>query len=516
MNINDKLYRPFIASAGMVVDDEGVIRYKVGDVAVNIAFDGKPMVLPTAERLRGGALTGSVAFHPLSENIIRGESPVLRKLRTVLVTRLSNVASMLMLRMVEIAVDVDYQAKLKASEADFLTTLPKADVKLFNTMVKIVNAITPDKDYRFLRIFFKRGGMYQGDKYARVAITTFPIVDALFDDSSELFGCKLRKTDKTQLQDLLTFLVPDSKEPTEAYNCGSNSKTAPYFDALVGTFVKVATALNKHTKALKKHLEDYDELYIDTSWVEQLKNLDSLSLEIPALPGNEGDVGIEEKHQVELEAANTAATAAPSAPVTEARAAMPTRLGAGYANALETGHVGSVADVVVPRGAPPAAVAPQPQPTTAPRMAGMPNGHVAPTTHVPHYAQTAQAQAPAAAATETGGKLSWDSVVAANPPRQPVQPQPQYGAPQQQPQYGYPQQAPQQPQYGYPQQQPQQPQYGYGQPQQPQYGYGQPQQPQQGYGYGQPQGQGYGRPQGNGYGSPQLYPDQGRKMPNYG
>lgn len=499
MNINDKFYRPFIAAAGMVVDDEGVIRYKVGDVSVNIAFDGKPMVLPTAERLRGGALAGSVAFHPLSENIIRGESPVLRKLRTVLVTRLSNVASMLMLRMVEIAVDVDYQAKLKASEADFLTTLPKADVKLFNTMVKIVNAITPDKDYRFLRIFFKRGGMYQGDKYARVAITTFPIVDALFDDSSELFGCKLRKTDKTQLQDLLTFLVPDSKEPTEAYNCGSNSKTAPYFDALVGTFVKVATALNKHTKALKKHLEDYDELYIDTSWVEQLKNLDALSLEIPALPGNEGDVGIEEKHQVDLEAAQAAANTAPSAPTTEARSAMPTRLGAGFANALETGHVGSVADVVVPKAAPPAAVAPQ-QPTTAPRMAGMPNGHVAPTTHVPHYAQTAQTQAPAKGA-DTSGKLSWDSVVAANPPRQPVPQQPQYGAPQQQPVYGQP---PQQPAYGYPQQQPQQPQYGYGQPQQPQYG------------YGQPQGQGYGRPAQPGYGSPQLYPDQGRKMPNYG
>jgi len=506
MKVIDNLYRPFIAAAGMVIDDEGVIRYKVGDVSVNIAFDGKPMVLPTADRLRNGGLTGSVAFHPLSENIIRGESPVLRKLRTVLVTRLSNVASMLMLRMVEIAVDVDYQAKLKASEAEFLTTLPKADVKLFNTMVKIVNAITPDKDYRFLRIFFKRGGMFEGEKHARVAITSFPIVDALFDDSSELFGAKLRKTDKSQLQDLLTFLVPDSKEPTEAYNYGSNSKTAPYFDALVGAFVKVATALNKHTKTLKKHLEDYDELYIDTSWVEELKNLESLSLEIPALPGNEGDVGIEEKHQAELtEAAAVATNSAPAQ--TESRAAMPTRLGAGFASALESGHVGTVSDVVPQRT--PAVTPVQPQ-STAPRMAGMPNGHTPATAHVPHYAAQPQSQPqaqpqsqPANAAPATaGGALKWDSVAAANPPRQP---QPQYGAPQQQSGYG-------QPQYGAPQQQG----YGYGQPQQPQYGYGQPQQ-QPGYGYGQPQQPqyGYGQQQ-SGYGAPQLYPDQGRKMPNYG
>lgn len=433
MSVVEKLYVPLVTSVDLPPDEDGTLRFHLDEKNSRVVkVDDLPLVVPIPERLRGTGLNGVVAFHPLSENIIRGESPVLRKLRTAVINKITNSLSLLMLSMVEIAADVDYQQKLKASESEFLRALPTADAKLANALGKIIDNIEAEGNNRLVRIFFKRGGMWKGEKYARVAVVSFPLVEAAHDDSKELFGVKLRVADKTQIQALLEYLLPNSLEPSDTYDYGSSSKSAPYFDSLIGAYVNLANAINKHAKKLKKHLEVYDSIYIDTSWADEMANIDKLALEIPPLPFNEGDVGIEEKHKQEV--ANAAETVAETH--TAGRPAV--NLASKFATALEQD--------VVP--------ATQPMAPSVPNVApAAPQGYGAPQTAAPQAPQVQSGYRSPAAPPQSvpnGGTLKWNEVQAANVPQQ----QQGYGQPPQQG-YGY---APQQRGYEQPR--------GYGQPQQ--------------------------------------------------
>ncbi len=507
MSVVDTLYRPALESAGLIFNAEDHVRYPLdAENSVAVMVDDLPLVLPTPDRLKNSALLkGVVAFHPLSENIIRGESPVLRKLRTAIVARLTNTALMLTLHMLEIAADVDYQSKLKVKEAEFLRCVPNGDEKLLNAFAKVADSVTPEGDNRFMRLYFKRGGMWKGEKYSRVAVVNFPLIEALEEDSKTLFGVKMRVADKTQLKALFEHILPGSLQPEDHYSYGSSNKCAPYFDALMGSYLLIANALNKHIKLLKKHLDNYEELLIDTSWADQLNNLEALSLEIPPLPGNEGEQGIEEKHQSEVA---SAAAAVPTNPlsVTKADISLGNSASA-FATAMSANNAGSVTPTM------PTAPASSTMPTTL-------GGPAAPQSQMPTTlggpAMPAAAPAPVVAAPvakpSANGTVKWNEVAPA--PQQPQQMVPQYQQPMPQQGYGYPQQMPQQG-------------YGYSQPlaggvypgqQQPQ-GYGYPQPPQQ-FGYSQPLDQ-WGRPiQQQGYGYPQQpqgynYPDPGRRVANY-
>ena len=478
MSVVEKLYNPLATSVDLPPDEDGTLRFHLDEKNSRVVkVDDLPLVMPIPERLRGTGLNGVVAFHPLSENIIRGESPVLRKLRTAVINKITNSLSLLMLSMVEIAADLDYQQKLKASESDFLRALPNADAKLANALGKVIDNIEAEGNNRLVRIFFKRGGMWKGEKYARVAVVSFPLVEAAHEDSKELFGVKLRVADKTQIQALLEYLLPNSLTPSDTYDYGSSSKSAPYFDSLIGAYVNLANAINKHAKKLKKHLEVYDSIYIDTSWYDEMANIDKLALEIPPLPFNEGDVGIEEKHKQDV--ANAAEVVAETH-----HAGRPTvNLASKFATALEND--------VVPANQPQTPSAPVTAQPAAPSYSAPVS---APQTSAPYAPQPAggySTPAPAAQSVPSGGTLKWNDVQAANRPQQ----QQGYGQPQQQ---GY-----------YPPQN-----QGYGQ----QRGYGQPQQ-SQGYpgsstyrdnGYGYDNRGGYGNGSNQGYGR-----DPGRVIASY-
>lgn len=439
MSVVEKLYNPLATSVDLPPDADGTLRFHLDEKNSSVVkVDGLPLVMPIPERLRGTGLKGVVAFHPLSENIIRGESPVLRKLRTAVISKITNSLSLLMLSMAEIAADLDYQQRLKASESDFLRALPNADAKLANTLGKIIDNIEAEGNNRLVRIFFKRGGMWKGDKYARVAVVSFPLVEAAHEDSKELFGVKLRVADKTQIQALLEYLLPNSLSPSDTYDYGSSSKSAPYFDSLVGAYVNLANAINKHAKKLKKHLDVYDSIYIDTSWYDEMANIDKMALEIPPLPFNEGDVGIEEKHKQDV------ANAAEVVAETHVAGRPTVNLAGKFATALEND--------VVPVSQPQVPSAPV---TTQPTTPGY--SAPAPQTAAPYAPQPAggySTPAPAAQTVPSGGTLKWNDVQAANRPQQ--QQQQGYGQPQQQQGY-YP-----------PQNQGYQQSRGYGQPQQQQ------------------------------------------------
>jgi hypothetical protein len=318
-----QLYKNVLKSVNLDIDNEGLISMNVMGEKFPATVDGKRMVFPTEEVLRAGVTDNIIAFHPLSENIIRGESPVIKKLRALMVYHISEVTFALLDQLIHIAADKDYHAKLSPTQSEFLSLAPRADAKTVKAFEKIMGVSTTDGDNRLASIYMKRGGHWKGNKYSRVAVMSFPITDDFDSNESEIFGVKLRKNDKEAFKNLFLYILPNA-ESLEEYSHGSNSMTAPYFHALLKSYLKVVKQLNKITKRFKKHLANADDLLIDTDWESEIDDLSVYRDLIPSLKGNEGNlvngeepapVADPKSHMLEL-AAKVAGSVEPPAPVT--------------------------------------------------------------------------------------------------------------------------------------------------------------------------------------------------------
>lgn len=316
MKVN-KLHVAVLESLGLVIDGDTFVKVKGVDGKLSsVMVDKQPLVIPTREMLSSGSLSTYCAFAPLSENIVRGESPVLRRLREMVGIRITTVTYMLMLQMLGMAADTDYQRTMPVGDTEFLDVIKSVDETTIAAFTKVIDQTDVGSDHRLVNIFFKRGGVWRGDKYSRVAVVSFPIIDALTSSSKELFGVKLRVNDKKQLAALFKYILPGCDD-RETYSYGSNSHTAPYFDSLMRSYISIAEALNRHTRQLREHLEDADDLLINIDWESMMEDLANLSIEIPPQAGNDGDVGLDEQKQQQIAATN--ATSEPVAP-----AALPT------------------------------------------------------------------------------------------------------------------------------------------------------------------------------------------------
>jgi hypothetical protein len=290
-----QLYKTILETLNMDIDKDGMISMRVMDELFPAMVDGKRLVFPTETLLRAGVSDNVIAFHPLSENIIRGESPVIKKLRALIIYRLSEVIYTIMDQLIHIAADKDAHPKLTPTQSEFLSLVPRADAKTVKSFEKVLGMAETDGEHRLVSIYLKRGGHWKGNKYSRVAVTSFPITDDFDTNEPEIFGVKMRKSDKEALKNLFLYIVPNG-ESLEEYSHGSNSMTAPYFHALMKSYLKVAKQLNKVVKRFKKHLHNADELMIDTSWESEIEDLSIYRDIIPSLKGNEGNaVEAEEK-----------------------------------------------------------------------------------------------------------------------------------------------------------------------------------------------------------------------------
>lgn len=288
MDIN-LLYKAVTGAIGLEADANGLLSMNVDGQLLPCELDGKRMALPTQEVLKTADWDHVVGFHPLSENILRGESPILKKLRMLMNLRITYVASTLLSRLLEIGVDHDYHKKLSPTAAEFLSRIPNVDEKTYKALDKILDSLELVGERRLVSIYLKRGGVFKDEKFTRVAVTSFPITDQFEADGHEIFGVKMRGKDKESIKALFEYILPQA-DNLEVYSAGSNSSTAPYFHALCLAFIKVAKRLNSVVRIFKKHLENADQLHIDVDWEEMIGDLSIYRDLIPSLRGNEGEV----------------------------------------------------------------------------------------------------------------------------------------------------------------------------------------------------------------------------------
>lgn len=264
-----------------------------------VMVEGKRLALPTQERLKSGDWSSTVAFHPLSENLLRGESPVLKKYKAVMVVRLHMLIAELCQQLLQIGADTASHAKMSPKAQELLSRIPNVDEKSKRDMEKILEATSPDGPNRLVSIYLKRGGVLKGAKHSRLAVISFPIMEEFENaETRTVYGVKLRKDDFKAFKNLFDYILPDA-DSLETYSVGSQSMVAPYFDALTQAWIKVGQRLNAVVKQHAKQLEDPDILKSDfDEWPEAFSELSKFKGHIPVLAGNDGSPATDEKTEV--------------------------------------------------------------------------------------------------------------------------------------------------------------------------------------------------------------------------
>lgn len=282
------LYEGFLDSLDVQQAETGELSAVIGGSKIPLEVEEKRLVMPTKEVLRKGLGDSLIAFHPAAEKIMRGESEVFKKLRSLVVHRLSGSIGQLAVKLLEVAVDTGSQKKLPSGALKLLKQLSDVDEKTLKAFTKVVEAAATDPDGRFVQIFNRRSAKLGDDNFMRVSVVQFPYLDC-FTNPKEVLGVKLRAKDFEMLQAVFEVILPGSKEPN-AYSAGSNSLSAPYLTSLLLAYKKIAERINEVDRLFTKVEMEGEHIAIPMAWAELLPELDDIASEIPVLSGNEGAI----------------------------------------------------------------------------------------------------------------------------------------------------------------------------------------------------------------------------------
>jgi len=290
-----KLYEDLLNFAKCEVNKEGYIHSVINDKRVPFLVDGKHVVMPTREHLRNAI--DKVIFHPLRENLMRGESEVFKTYRNTLTLRLNVAAASISQYLLNVAASPDLQKNLTSEQTDLVVSLGDVDNKSLENFMKIIlNASKADPYKTFISFYTRRGGVLMGKKHARVCVVTFPIYEMLVAGDEKVHGVKIRNRDRDTYIKLYKFMYPEVDQQ-DAYSSGSDSRVAPYMDCLLSSAMKVAACYNDLTRLYGEYIDGSEDLEFASDWVEAMGDLDSLSnsiLHIPTQAGNEGSPKAEE------------------------------------------------------------------------------------------------------------------------------------------------------------------------------------------------------------------------------
>ena len=333
-----KLYEALLKTAGFVVtEDNYVSRLLPNGKRDPATIKGKRMVLPTPEHLANP--NDRILFHPLSENILRGESAVLEEFRSSLNIKLNVTIGLIAYQLLTIATSPGMHARLSPDQSEFLSKVKNADEKTLENFRKLMKAMDLTQSQKaFVGIYLKRGGMVNGKKHSRVGVVSFPLYDEVCKPDRTVYGVNLRAKDVEALKSLFEYMIPKI-DTAAAHNRGSDSDVAPYLDSLMKAFISVAGPLNDLVDLFHNQLDDptstneedpsvSETLRFNDEWVEVFDNLSVMVPEIRMIPmqaGNEGTSSAVANQPVTTSPAST--TTAGSAPASPLPAALSQPMG---------------------------------------------------------------------------------------------------------------------------------------------------------------------------------------------
>lgn len=284
-------YEGFLRSLGMVVGADNTIAYQGADGdLIPMTIESKRLVMPTQEMLRTMDSKFHVAFHPLCEMIMRNESPVQRKIRTVVNTHTTGIIIQLMITLAALSISDQKDKTTRSEYFDLFTLMNGAKESTFKAVEKLVEVIeVTGTNNRLVNFGIKRSGDLNGKKFRRSCQVTFPIL-AEWDahkPEDRIYGVKMSKKDKATILLLLNFIIR-GLNVKDAYSAGSDSMFAPTFMALANAYAAFMTDINTVVWNFKNELPNVGIMQADLSWVDLSLDLEQYNGFLPVLEGNEG------------------------------------------------------------------------------------------------------------------------------------------------------------------------------------------------------------------------------------
>lgn len=280
----DALYKPQLEAMAYIVGEDGACSRLVKDgKSVPITVEDKPLYLPTPELLERNKWDMIQPYHPLSENTLRGQSPVIHKLVRDLevwtTIQLYSTVEMI----IKVATTPELQTDLVAHEPRVSEILAEcgvgADEKVVKQWTTLRRQLSEAK-FRPLRIYLDRK-YEEGDvKFSRVAIVTKAILEDMDVKNAKIQDISVgSKVNKATIMGILNYVL----KPIEKLY-GSNAMV-PYYHV----FLQVQRDLIKRFNYINEAFTSrFDYIPVDETWFDCIDNLESFGGFIPPLPGNEG------------------------------------------------------------------------------------------------------------------------------------------------------------------------------------------------------------------------------------
>lgn len=293
IDIVKELYIPTIHALGLKVDEDNKV-YQDGEVRRDIVLKEKQLVMPTPEIIRNIDNSKMVCFHPLSENIARGDSMIITLIKNLMTCSANRTLIHVLHGLMDLAVLAatdPSSVNLKGSQLDLVTILPDVN-KTSNTNLIHALGELDIKTVKGISFYCKRNGKIGDAQYMRVSTVSFPMLSEINDPTkSKVWShTRYRKRDMVDFRKLFEFVLPGFDTPG-TYSVGSDSTEAPTFAALVRSYVKVMSRLNTVIDTYQDYIKDFGAIRYDLSVAEALNNLTRYRGLIPPLEGNIGAAG---------------------------------------------------------------------------------------------------------------------------------------------------------------------------------------------------------------------------------
>lgn len=300
VDIINELYVPVLKSL-YITEKDGVLVRKFLGTERQVTADKREIVLPHQHLLTNFDNDHQIAFHPLSENVARGESTIQSYLKLLVTLHASSALLTLSSALATIASDKALQEDLNSEQIEILKVLPRADTKFRNILDNSLGKVDM-KTIRLVNIYTRRNGKLNDSNYIRVTHVSFPLLDELRDpEKSAVWSAKeVRKRDLEDLPKLFDYILPGWNEP-DFYSASSDNMHAPSFQSLMMAYAKIMTPIVSICKKFRSvfdrvpDFEHFSDMITSFDYVENLKLLDRYVNVIPPLDGNIGTVDSKDK-----------------------------------------------------------------------------------------------------------------------------------------------------------------------------------------------------------------------------
>lgn len=285
------LYKRLVAFVDYGVNENGTIVNVRSDEQKAVEVLDLPLHLPYRELLARSS-ADKIFFHPLNEDLMSGESDVVRKFRIRMNILLNVKFTTLMQNLLAMVANPETHKKMcvegKSELLPMMDNVKPELVRDFSVRL-CAKRISESPTDSIINIHLTRNGTKNGKKFNKMGVVRFPMYKELKEGA--LDNVIKAKRDRDIIIALHEYIFPGLVDGV--YSFGSESHVAPWFESLYFSGLNLAARFNKLLELYGNLLTEADLEPFDISWARELTNVKDLVPLIRDIPVQRGNQGIE-------------------------------------------------------------------------------------------------------------------------------------------------------------------------------------------------------------------------------